>query len=260
MLSTTRQFIVLTAFGVMSSLINLGATQSRGFAQFEAFVDFAKGLQTWGKDDAEIQFLKPHVNVELSFIKRVCEPTDQQMTAIVEAARLAYWGMNDLVQSQNARRVVRNANLMINVVGPNSERLTENPFVRIRDDAAKYLKPILKDDQYERYVKESGDRSRFERQAAIDIAVGLVDDKLVLSDQQRGQLTEKLLETWKTVDVQQMQMYLYNPQYAPSIDTASMDAVLTKKQMTAWRAQSTTNFSIHLGHEPDSGLGEDWLK
>jgi len=43
------------------------------------------------------EFLKPLINVELSFVKRVCDPSDVQMKAIVAAVKDARKAMADIV-------------------------------------------------------------------------------------------------------------------------------------------------------------------
>lgn len=238
----------------------LVSNQACVFAQIKALAADPAEQNTDKPDDTPIEFLKPLVNVELSFIKRVCKPSDEQMSTIVKAANKAFLKMNEIVQDQNGIRVVHNVNAAVNVRGPNQERLTENPYVRIRDDAAKYLKPLLKKNQFENYLKESDARQQFERTVAIEIAVDLVDEKVILSDQQRKRLAEKLDTNWKSVDVQQMQMYLQNPQYVPALYFVALDAIFTKKQMVAWGSMKSTHFSLYIGNAPDSGLGEDWIK
>lgn len=218
-----------------------------------------------GRDNNDIQkapsFLKPLINLELSFIKRVCRPTDEQMNEIVAAAEQAFAKMSDIVQDDNNRVIRVNQGMMqVLVMGPNSERLTQNPYSRIRKDAAQYLQPILDKQQYAKYVEEAKQRDLFERESAVGIGVTLIDDKLCLQDEQRTKLFDQLLQKWTHIDILQMQMYLYNPQYIPSIDNRVLLSVLTESQMEAWRSYSATTMYIHIGHQQEAGLGEEWIK
>lgn len=249
----SRFAVPLTAIAILVATPGRALTQDR-VKIFKAMR--ADDPQKKNENQKAPEFLKPLVNAEVSFIKRVCEPDEEQMTAIVAAAQQAYQGMGNMV-TENGRVVqVNNAR----VRGPNNESLTQNPYTRVRNDAAKFLGPILRKEQLERYLEESKLRDEFERQAAIDIAVGLIDDKLILTDEQREQLTEELIKNWKGVDIQQMQMYLYNPQYVPQVHIASLSKVLTQSQLKVWKSFNSTNFSVHIGHQGNTGLNEDWIK
>lgn len=202
-------------------------------------------------------FIKDLINVELSFIKRVADPTDQQMDAIVKAATKALGDMGDIVRDPN-NRVVR-AN-QVNVMGPNGQQLTENPYPRIRKEALEYTKSVLDKSQYQRYESESKSRAEYERDAVIRIAIGIIDDKVVLSDEQRDKLDEKLSTSWKPMDIQQMQTYLHNPQYVPSLPRGLMTGILTRSQLNAWTTANATTMYINIGVQTNNGLGEEWIK
>jgi hypothetical protein len=247
--------VLLTAIAILVSAAERVAAQ-----------DVVQVFRALRRADAAVQemrnqkapeFLKPLVNAELSFIKRVCDPNEEQMKAIVAAAQQAFDAMADMTVEGQANVIARNN---VRIRGPNNESLTQNPYTRVRKDAAKYLRPILRQEQLERYLEESKQRDDFERRAAIGIAVGLMDNKLILTEEQREQLTEELIAKWWGVDIQQMQMYLNNPQYAPQIPASSLSKVLTPSQLKLWRSFNSTNFSVHIGHQPQSVLNEDWIK
>lgn len=251
---SSRLAVLLTAIAILVST----AEPARAQGVVEIFKAIrADGAENIKGNQKAPEFLKPLVNAELSFVKRVCDPNEEQMTAIVAAAQQAFDAMADMTVEGQANVIARN-NLRIR--GPNNESLTQNPYTRIRKDAAKFLRPILRQEQLERYLEESKQRDEFERQAAIDIAVGLIDNKLILTEEQREKLTEDLIVKWWGVDIQQIQMYLSNPQYAPEIPVSSLSKILTPSQMKVWRSFNSTNFSVHIGHEPQSGLNEDWIK
>lgn len=206
------------------------------------------------------EFLKTLINVELSFVKRVCKPTDEQMDRIVDAAAEAHSEMDDILRGARvAGRIVRRQQ-RVRMNGPNNEQLVQNPYERVRDDVAKCVKQVLTDDQYERYLEEATERSRFEKQAAVEITLGLIDDKVALTPQQHEQLSKRMMADWEGVDIQQMQMYLNNPQYVPSVAKQFLSGVLTAKQMTAWNTHRAVSFTTRITVPDDSDLSEAWIK
>jgi len=211
------------------------------------------------KKGEPLEFLKPAVNFEISFIKRVCEPSDEQMKAIIEAATRSYQGTGNLVQEEGNRLFDNNG---FRVMGPNNEQLNEHPLRRIRSDALEYLPPIVSKDQFAIYKIEADLRDEFERSAAIEMIIGMVDEKLALTDEQRVKLNEGLMKEWKDVDLQSIQTYLYNPEYVPQLPAGTINKVFTKKQLEAWKSFNQTNFGVQFNQGQDGmGIeGEDWIK
>lgn len=206
-----------------------------------------------------LPFLKPLINSELSFIKRVCDPTAEQMEAIVEAAAQSYEKTGDMV-GDNENRAFNNADFRI--VGPNNEQLNTDPFKRIRSDARNYLQPLVSQEQYARYEMEADQRDAFEQGAAIEIIVGMIDHKLVLTEDQRTNLTEVLMEKWKNIHLQAIQTYLHNPGYVPQLPSKTIDKVVTAQQLKIWQTLQQVTFSSQFTFGTDGMAleGEDWLK
>ncbi|TWU47303.1 hypothetical protein Poly51_51030 [Rubripirellula tenax] len=204
-------------------------------------------------------FFKPLVNRELSFIKRVCRPTVVQMDAIVVEAKLAFDAMSDMVDGEQ-RRFVRNGKPSF--VGPNQENVSGNPIQRVRSDAAKYLKRKVSDEQYAIYIDESQLRDEFERDAAIDIAISMIDRRVILTEKQRQALHERLMTGWKDVDIQWIQMYQMNPSYLPEMPDGLINPVLNPNQlklMTAARQQHVF-MTVNLTDTENNPPGEVWIR
>jgi len=227
----------------------------------EGFLRMAEVATVAEPEDAGSQktpeFLKPLVNLELSFIKRTCEPSDEQMTAIVAEAKKAFDAMSNLVDDQQANQWGDVA-----FVGPNQERLSANPFLRIRQDAAKFLQPLVSEDQYKKYVDESSQRNEFEREAAMVIAIDLIDGKVALTDQQRTQLMEKLMKNWDKADFQHLQNYQMNRQYLPAFPDHLIEPILTRAQREILSAanQSRATMFVNMATGSAFGFDEDWIK
>ncbi|TWT56054.1 hypothetical protein CA85_46460 [Allorhodopirellula solitaria] len=210
--------------------------------------------------DAPPEFLKSLVNAEISFIKRVCEPTDDQMKEIIAAATQAYQATGDIVREPNQQFFAANA---VRMMGPGNEQLNENPYDRIRSDAAKYLKPIISKEQYARYETESQQRSDFERAAVVGIIVGLVDDKIPMTDPQREQMAEMLMQDvdHRGYDLQSIQVYLNNSQYLPRLPGEVVREVFNEKQAEAWNSQnSNVSFAARFNADQQMSIDEEWIE
>lgn len=210
---------------------------------------------------AELDFLKPLVNIELSFIKRVCDPTDEQMTEIVSAAKESLQKMGDIITPPRAA---------MNAVpggpevfwGPNQERMYQNPYFRVREEVTKLLKPLVTDQQYVRYTEEAQARDLYERDAAVESLVEMLDKRLVLSPDQQSQVHTILMKEASLPDLQTLRTYSSNPQYLPSLTKGLIEPVLEPSQKQVWDSLNHVRvvFGQHLQTQNQSGFTEEWLK
>lgn len=217
------------------------------------------GNQGQPKDAPEC--LRPLINAELSFIKRVCEPTDEQMKAIVEAAKEAHKALASIVTPQGVPVPFQpNGGAMF--MGMQGERISTNPYLRVREDIAKLLEPLVSAEQYAKYAEESKLRDVYEREAAVGIVLDMIDAKLVLSVDQRKEIFEKLMKDWKEVDLQWLQNYRNNPHYMPNLPEQLIAPSLTDSQKKIWTVatqQKVTMYS-HIGQGNPSGFVEEWIE
>ncbi len=219
-------------------------------------------LEVAAEGKAALTFVRPLVNVELSFIKRVCEPSVEQMKQIVWAATKAYLATGNLVQDENNNVRRFNNNNGVQLRGPNNELLSENPYGRVRRDALKYLKPILSQPQYETYVEEAKERDRFERATAIGLAIDMLDEKVGLTETQQSALTQTLMKDWQAIDLQWILNYVQNQQYLPPMPKDSLKKVLTPKQQKALDSFQQISISFGWGNQfgGEVKLDEEWIK
>jgi len=242
---------------VKAKVLKMGGMGGKGAAAQIAIAD-AENEQPEGDKEAPECF-RPLINIELSFVKRVCEPTDEQMTKIVAAAKEAHQAMASLVKPQNAAQAMR-AHAMF--MGPQGERMSINPYHRVREDVAKLLEPLVSPEQHAKYVEEARLRDEYERDAAVGIVLDMVDAKLALSADQRKEIYGKLMEEWKDIDLQWLQNYRNNPQYMPQMPDELISPVLTEKQKELWIAATLQKVTMYanLGQGNPAGFTEEWLK
>jgi len=206
-----------------------------------------------------LDFLKPLINVELSFVKRVCEPTDDQMAAIVVAAKDAHEAMASILtdQGQAFNPLGRNQQIFM---GPNQERMSVNPYIRVREDVANLLKPLLSAEQYTRFVAEAKSRDEYERDAAVGTVLEMLDAKLILSPEQQTQLQEKLSADETLPDLHTLSVYSSNTQYMPQLSERLITPVLTEAQKQIWSSLNRISFHQSILQGNSEGFTEDWLK
>jgi hypothetical protein len=243
---------------VKAEALKMPAIRMRAAAQI-AVVEAEKEQPEGDKEAPEC--FRPLINIELSFVKRVCEPTDEQMDKIVAAAKEAHKAMASVVTPQGAAMAIRAGGIMM-FMGPEGERMTVNPYHRVREDVAKLLEPLVAPEQYAKYVEEAKLRDEYERDAAIGIVLDMIDARLVLSAEQRKEIGQKLMNDWKEVDLQWLQNYRNNPQYMPVMPDELILPTLTEAQRKLWTAatrQKVTMFA-NLGQDSAFGFTEEWLK
>ena len=210
-------------------------------------------------EKAAPEFLKPLINVELSFVKRVCEPTDDQMAAIVVAAKDAHEAMASILtdQGQAFNPLGRNQQIFM---GPNQERMSVNPYIRVREDVANLLKPLLSAEQYTRFVAEAKSRDEYERDAAVGTVLEMLDAKLILSPDQQTQLQEKLSADETLPDLHTLSVYSSNTQFMPQLSERLITPVLTEAQKQIWSSLIRVSIHQNISQGNTEGFTEDWLK
>ncbi|MCM2371950.1 hypothetical protein [Aporhodopirellula aestuarii] len=213
------------------------------------------------KNAKPLTFMKPLFNLEISFINRVCDPTDDQMKEIVKAATVAYQATGDMVKDAGGAQIQIRAN-EIQVRGPRNEHLSVNPYARVRDDARAFLKPILSEQQFDTYVKEADARDHFERATVVGIAIGMLDAKVGLSETQYAELTDLMMEGWTAIDLQSMMSYMHNEQYLPPIPSEMLKKVLSAKQKKVVDSTQQINLTVHFGNQfgANADFDEEWIK
>jgi hypothetical protein len=156
-----------------------------------------------------VQALRPLLQAELSFLKRVCNPTDEQLRRLREEGdrhlpdaaaayiigfrrewfRAAEGGGIEIVESQADFRVAGEGFLV-------STSSALDPWKVFRDGMAASAKAHVSPEQAERYREESEKREAGRKQAVIHCLVAELDQELILSAAQRDKLCESLSSNW----------------------------------------------------------------
>jgi hypothetical protein len=91
-------------------------------------------------------------------------------------------------------------------------------------------------------------RKAFRKQVALENVVAIIDERLVLTVEQREQLTKSLDKNWQDSWVNSVELLLNNNQYLPSIPDQFVVAALNDTQRQIWRAAPKQNFMVFGAH------------
>jgi len=189
-------------------------------------------------DELQKQFsrqFRAALAVELNFIRKVCEPTDEQLDGMKEVLEKY---RTDIIQkySDAHKRAARQG------------RVVGNPFPNeprdmVRKSLARTVKTNLTAEQVARFDQEAARRKDDRRQAAVDTVVSRLDQDLSLSAEQRDRLRESLAGNWNTTWADQFEQFLKQPgsQFVPAITERLITPVLTGTQKKIWRASKEAN-------------------
>lgn len=197
------------------------------------------------------------LKIELAFVQRVCELTEQQQKALAEGSnrclkdaltayatahanpanprgqRLVLRGGNRVVVNGGVRVL---GNGVINGISIDGKR----PQEQIEESVADLVKQTLRRDQTEKYSNELIRRSENRVRIAAEFLVAKLDEQLILDSQQREKLTEVLVTNWQESWQQSVEMAFLNQQISPAslhiIPIRLLRPHLNKTQLSAWYA------------------------
>ncbi len=191
-------------------------------------------------DDANVRNLEAQVRpqfqqllyVELALVRRAC---NVDAKAFVEIAKGANAGLRVAVReyavSQNTRMRGRI------VVQGRVEQVqdTIDPRAQVQRVLLPLVESKLGHDQAERYRQECDKGAESRKRAVVLNLVALLDERLVLSAEQRAGLVQSLSSNYQNAWDQHLQMFAQNVKYLPSIRDEAIVPLLNEKQKSVWR-------------------------
>ena len=182
------------------------------------------------------------LTAELHFVKKVCDPDDQQFDRIHRAGRLA--------------------------VAQTSKRYEE--LQKIRQSASQWPQPqrqivvalelaiasTMSANVSERYRQEVEARHQAQLDASVGMMVVHIDSELLLTPDQYREISETLRGKWQDSWSRGPRLFMY-PQYAYMPPANLLNPHLTERQRNVWskRPNSTT---VNFGWQMELGL-QDWF-
>lgn len=182
----------------------------------------------------------PLLTAELSFIHRVCGLNLEQRQQIKAAS------------DKCLKAAVRKAAMMQNAMmqgrfAAGAQSTASDPSELLHQALAKVMKETLQPKQQAAYDREMAQRKEHRRRVAIENAVALIDEHLVLAIDQRTKLMESLDQNWQASWMQSAEMLMNNNQYLPNIPDQLVVPALTETQKQVWKTTPKQNFIIFGG-------------
>ncbi len=189
----------------------------------------AVGAEVVGADPLEQQFLQQFRQLsksEVNFVRTVCQPNAEQYKKIKAAG--------DAGLKVAVKKFAEVQKKMQQGVRAGQEPEWPDPRKLMSDVLLKSVKETISTEQAKRYEAELEKRSAARKRAALLNLVAKLDKDLVLTADQRGQLTEALNSNWKDSWAQQLEVFMYGDTYMPVLPDAQVLPILTEKQKQIW--------------------------
>jgi len=172
------------------------------------------------------------VKAEFSLLARVCQLSPEQRRQLAPEKERC---------TKSAARVYALGQLRMQSGG--YARGPMEPRRLVQEEVAKVLREKLTADQLAAYEKELAQRAAGRKRAAVLNLVARLDGQLMLSVEQRAELTERLSDNWQESWVPSMESFLYDQgiQYLPDIPERHIVPVLTDWQRQVWQRKTKFN-------------------
>lgn len=170
---------------------------------------------------------KPVLNRELAFLRRVCEPNEEQLRQVAATAqdRLAV-AVRRYATAQNQFRQGR---------ARNASTAMPEPRVLIQQELAAIVEQKLRPEQASHYAEECSQGAEFRKRAVVLNLVARFDKDLALSPDQRQKLIESLTANYQENWGRWLSLVAHNIQVSPQIPENLVLPLLNEKQKTIWR-------------------------
>jgi hypothetical protein len=229
---------------------------------------FVNGMMAQGGDAMVQQFQRQHkalLKAELILLQSVCHPTDEQLKQIHMAVEESLTGKIGKVKPEaaaGAERVVGARKVMRMAV--NGQVAIGDPLKMTRDWVAKAVKAHLSEEQAAAYQNEVEQRNAARRESSVHAIVARFDRDLVLSDEQREQISTKIIENWNEAWSTSYMHILNSDQWYPNIPDQYVVEFLSPEQKTIWKQNRNQNRNVNFGVQQFAGfmngmLGEEFL-
>ncbi|WP_406694892.1 hypothetical protein V5E97_28000 [Singulisphaera sp. Ch08] len=170
----------------------------------------------------------PVLHVEYRLMRTICNPSKEERILI---ARAGFKALDEAAKNYDAWQNNRNRPNEQGAARP----VVPNPRKAIQDALATAVNAHLSPDQGERYRVELEARSAEAKRVAILTVVAKLDHTLVLTVEQRSQLTDSLTSHWDESWETGLQHYNLDEQLIPPIPDPLISKFLSKSQIEVLR-------------------------
>ncbi len=187
-------------------------------------------------------FVSKVLTVELHFVKKVCQPNDEQFDEIHRAGRLA---VAHLSKHYEDLQKIRQA-----------ASQWPKPQPQITAALETVIKETMPAEVAQRYGEELAARAAAERDASLGTMLVHIDDALLLTPKQHDDIKVELNEKWSKGWSTGVRLFMY-PQYARLPETYILKPHLTDRQQSLW-TQRNNNTSVNFGWQMELGVQDSF--
>lgn len=163
---------------------------------------------------------------ELHFVRKVCQPDDQQFKPVVAKA-------NDALKQATKKFAEVQRKMMRGGFRAGEDMSYPDPRKTIAEALQKAVRENLGEEQAEHYEREIVSRAEYRRKVAIQNLLFRLDNRLVLDDDQREKISEGLAGHFQESWSNQLEYMLYD-HYQSNIPDDAVVPFLNDSQKTVW--------------------------
>lgn len=188
--------------------------------------------------------LAPLVEVELSFAKRTCKLSPQQLERAIAVARKT---LDEFIRDheQALGRVLGNPFLVVNGQPQPVRQVASRE--ELTAEVVRLVKSLLTPEQQTPYDDEIESRRRFHKQAVIENVVAKLDQELHLSERQRGSISATLDKNWDAKWAPKLNFLIHAHANTPDIPEDFVLPHLGVEQQSAWRSMQRVANHVTIG-------------
>jgi len=207
------------------------ARQAAVEAQAKQIIRLQNGMQVQvGQFRKQIRQL---FQIELAYVKRVCEITPEQRDALAQGALAS---IDRVMKSYQKPNNARGRQMIVGgFVGNGVMAVDDRGRELTLEEVKKLVREHLRHEQAKQYSEEVTQREDKLRESTARFLISHIDATIPLSKEQRVLLLEKLLDEWRSQYANLVTSLQSNPQYMPSVSNKTMYAVLNTRQKEIWQ-------------------------
>jgi len=187
---------------------------------------------------------------ELAFLRRSCKPDAKPFVEIAKAAKADIRvPLREYISTVYGPQVLGNA-------GVQRDAATADPRMAMQKLLMPLAEAKLGAEKTRLYRQECDKRMEARQHAVVMNLVAALDERLVLTAQQRAKLVESLSPKYDSSWESYCEIYTSNPQYWPSISDQLIVPLLNEKQVSIWQQAMKPNFgrmfhNVQIGADPE---------
>lgn len=204
---------------------------------------------------AQIDALKIQIRsrlvTEVSFAKRVCQLNAAEEAAAVAAAKTA--GSKFAEDYIKANGQFQNGIVMfVGEVGGNRQN---DPISQLQTDVAKAIEAILPEEKRAQFHEEVRHRNEFRQNASAANLTALIDERLLLSGEQRTAIEDSLTKAAGSNELPPIDTMMHMGAYLPAMPEEAVTRHLDPGQRKLWGQIQKINFGVSFegNHNPITG-------